>query len=89
MESRTTEGFRKAFAKLPDEIRRLARKNYRLWRDNPDHPSLQFKNVHPSEPIYSVRIGLHYRAVGLREGDAMNWFWIGPHAEYDRLLSRL
>ena len=89
MESRTTEGFRKAFAKLPDEIRRLARKNYRLWRNNPNHPSLQFKNVHPSEPIYSVRIGLHYRAVGLREGDTMIWFWIGPHSEYDRLLSRL
>ena len=89
MESRTTEGFRKAFAKLPGEIRRLAGKNYQLWRDNPDHPSLQFKNVHPKEPIYSVRIGLHYRAVGIREEDTMTWFWIGPHSEYDRLLSRL
>jgi len=89
MESRTTEDFRKAFAKLPDEIRRLARKNYRLWRDNPNHPSLQFKNVHPKEPIYSVRIGFHYRTVGIREGGAMIWFWIGPHSEYDRLLSRL
>jgi len=89
MESRTTEDFRKAFAKLPDEIRRLARKNYRLWRDNPNHPSLQFKNVHPKKPIYSVRIGFHYRTVGIREGDTIIWFWIGPHSEYDRLLSRL
>ena len=89
MKSRTTEDFRKAFSKLPEEIRRLAKRNYRLWRENPNHPSLQFKKVHPSEPIYSVRIGLHYRAVGLLEEDTMIWFWIGSHAEYDTLLSRL
>jgi hypothetical protein len=53
------------------------------------HPSLQFKRVHASEPIYSVRAGLGWRAVGVRSDDAMVWFWIGSHAEYDRLLSGL
>ena len=38
-------------------------------------------------PIYSVRIGLHWRAVGTREGDVMIWYWIGSHAEYDRIVS--
>jgi hypothetical protein len=53
---------------------------------DPAHPSLRFKLVHPTRPIYSVRIGLDYRALGLREGDTMVWFWIGSHAEYDRLV---
>lgn len=51
---------------------------------------LQFKRVHPSEPIYSVRIGRSWRALGLqRDSDQMLWFWIGSHAEYDSLLRRL
>jgi hypothetical protein len=37
-----------------------------------------------SRPIYSVRIGLEYRAIGVREGDTMIWLRIGSHAEYDR-----
>ncbi len=40
-------------------------------------------------PIYSVRIGLDYRALGVREGDDIVWFWIGSHADYDRLVSQL
>ena len=34
--------------------------------------------------ICVVRIGNHYRAVGLREGDVVAWFWIGTHEEYNR-----
>ena len=89
MKSRTTKEFWKAFARLPDEVRRLAKKNYRLWRENPNHPSLEFKKVHQSQPIYSVRVGYHHRAVGIREEETMIWFWIGSHAEYDGLLLRL
>jgi hypothetical protein len=44
--------------------------------------------VHDKQPIYSVRIGIHYRAVGVKHDDHMLWFWIGPHAEYDKLLKR-
>jgi hypothetical protein len=40
-------------------------------------------------PFYSVRVGLGYRALGLREGEHVYWFWIGSHAEYDELLRRL
>jgi hypothetical protein len=47
---------------------------------------LRFRNVHPVRPIYSVRVGLDYRALGLRDGNTIIWFWIGPHAEYDTLL---
>jgi hypothetical protein len=40
------------------------------------------------EPVYSVRVGLGYRAVGTLDGDVMIWFWIGSHADYDGLLSK-
>ena len=41
------------------------------------------------EPIFSIRVGLRWRALGLIEGDSIYWFWIGPHAEYDTLLKNL
>lgn len=89
MISRTTEAFRQAFARLPENIRREAREAYRLFRDNPSHPGLRFKRIHPTRHIYSVRISLDYRALGVREGNEIIWFWIGSHAEYERLISRL
>jgi hypothetical protein len=67
-------------------VQSAALEAYGLWRQNPWHPSLQFKQIH-TRPIYSVRIGLHWRAVGTRDGDAMIWYWIGSHPEYDRIVS--
>ena len=87
MTSRITRRFRRAFAELPDDVKEQARDAYRLFRGNPYHPSLRFKQVHPIAPIYSVRIGLGYRAVGIREGDTIDWYWIGSHADYNRLVS--
>ena len=37
----------------------------------------------------SAPVGLRHRALGLREGETITWFWIGSHAEYDTLLARL
>jgi hypothetical protein len=89
MKSRTTESFRKAFSELPEHVQRQAANAYRLFKQNPDHPSLRLKRVHSVEPIYSVRISIHYRALGVYAEDALVWFWIGSHADYDRLLSQL
>lgn len=89
MTSRTTEHFRNAFAELPDHIRRRARTAYRLFRDNPQHPSLRFKQIHAARPIYSPRVGLGYRALAVLDGDVVVWFRIGTHADYDRLLRSL
>ena len=47
---------------------------------------LRFKQVKPNAPVYSVRIGLNHRALGLLKDDTITWFWIGSHDEYDRLL---
>ena len=68
-------------------MKEQARDAYRLFRDNPYHASFRFKQVHPTEPVYSVRIGLGYRAVGIREGEMIYSYWIGSHADYNRLIS--
>jgi hypothetical protein len=60
-----------------------------MWAQNPAHPSLRYKKVHSTLPIYSVRIDRDWRAVGTVYEGAMVWFWIGPHNEYERLLSSL
>jgi hypothetical protein len=52
----------------------------------PAIPSLRFKKVDEESNVYSVRIGLGYRALGVMEGSTVVWFWIGSHAECDRLL---
>jgi hypothetical protein len=74
---------------LPAQVQQQARLAYRLFRDNPHHPGLRFKLVHSTEPIYSARVGLGYRAVCRKEGDTVVWFWVGTHAEYEQLLRRL
>ena len=89
MKSRATPRFWAAFRDLSEPARDAARKAYRLFRENPSHPSLQFKKTHTREPIYSVRVTLGYRAVGLLEADEIIWFWIGSHADYDRLVKSL
>lgn len=89
MTSLTTPRFWAAYRELPVEVRDAARKAYALFRENPQYPSLQFKKVHEREPVYSVRVTIAYRAVGLLENDTITWFWIGSHADYDRLLKSL
>ena len=89
MTSHLTEDFVAHFRRLPRRIQELARKNYRLWKYNPAHPSLDFKQVSQRSPIFSVRVGIGWRAVGVKKEEAMIWFWIGSHAEYNRLLKQL
>ncbi len=89
MTSKTTKQFREALSKLPTEVQRKAVVAYQRFRDTPDHRSLRFKKVHPREPIYSVRISVKYRAVGIVDGDTIVWFWIGIHSEYEELLKRI
>jgi hypothetical protein len=87
--SRATPRFWAADRALPPEIRDRAQKAYQLFRENPGHPSLHFKKVHARDPIYAARVTLGYRAVALLENEDITWFWIGSHAEYDRLLDKL
>jgi hypothetical protein len=85
-DSHTTRRFREAFANLPEEIQKQARQAYSLFQKDPHHPSLRFKKVHKEGNIYSARIGLGYRTVGVMRGSTVVWFWIGSHSDFDQLL---
>ena len=89
MKSSVTNTFRQQLGQLPATVRKQATKTYRLWRFDPYNNSLQFKKVSQRQPIYSERVGINYRVLGLLEEDHIYWFWIGTHAEYDELLQRL
>ncbi len=86
MNSHITDKFRNAFAELPADVQKQVRQAYRLFTENPHHPSLRFKPIHLTRPIYSVRVGLDYRAVGIRDENEIICYWIGSHAEYDKLI---
>ena len=83
MNHRATAGFWRRYHRLPQEIRQLADKNFELLKANPYHPSLHFEKI---GTLWSARVGSGYRALGLDEGDTVQWFWIGTHAEYDKLI---
>lgn len=68
---------------LPDSVRELADKSFALLKADPRHPSLHFKRV---DRFWSVRVGIQYRAIGLDLEDGVLWFWIGTHAEYDKMV---
>jgi len=81
-----TRRFWSLFSSLPTDVQKLAIKTYDLWRLNPNHPSLHFRRLQGSKDRFTVRIGDHYRAVGLLEGETITWVWIGSHSDYDKLV---
>jgi len=89
VQSHTTEAFRRLLAAAPAATQSKAQAIYRVWAQNPTHPSLRFKKVHDKPPIYSVRIDLDWRALGVLEQGTMVWFWLGRHSEYEKLLAKL
>ena len=68
---------------LPPEIQRLADKNFKLFLNNPSHPSLHFKRV---GRYWLARVGSAHRALAVDVEDGLLWVWIGGHDEYDRLI---
>ncbi len=89
MKSLTTSQFWKLYYGLPEDVQRRADKAYALWQINPHAHGLYFKHVGKRQPIYSVRIGRGYRALGVLQGDTILWLWIGAYNGYDRLLKSL
>ena len=89
MKSITTSQFWKLYNGLPEDVKNRADSTYELCQINPHAHGLYFKRVGKKKPIYSVRIGSGYRALGILGGDAVLWFWIGAHDEYERILKHL
>ncbi len=86
MKSQTLASFWDNYQLLTEKNRRSTRKAYRLWKNNPFHPSLHFKCINSDENIWSVRINRSYRAIGVLDGDTLTWFWIGNHDDYEKFF---
>ena len=91
MKSAVLPSFWAAYGNVDDSVRRAARKAYRLWAENPFHPSLHFKCINQEEDLWAVRVTLGYRALGVLQGDTITgdtitWFWIGSHDDYERFF---
>lgn len=71
------------YHKLPETIRDTADKNFVLLKNNSHHPALHFKKI---GRYWSARIGLNYRALGTEVNGGVLWFWIGNHANYDKII---
>jgi len=75
--------FWSCYRALPAEVQGLADKSFSLLKADSRHPSLHFKKV---GRFWPARVGLHYRAVAVEAPDRLLWFWIGTHAEYDKIV---
>lgn len=89
MNSKTTERFWKCYAGIPSAVRKHTKDAYKQFVKDPYYPSLHFKQIHSTRPIFSVRITINYRAIGIIQGEDIIWFWVGSHAEYNKILKQL
>ncbi len=83
----TIPRFWECYNKLTPLIKELADKNFELLKNNPKHPSLHLKKI---DRFWSVRAGIHYRALGVDspKENGIIWVWIGTHSEYERLINK-
>jgi mRNA-degrading endonuclease RelE of RelBE toxin-antitoxin system len=79
-----TPTFWEKYEQLPENIKKLADKNFELLKKNPYHPSLHLKKV---GRYWSVRVGKKYRAIGIETEEGIIWFWIGKHSEYEKIIN--
>lgn len=89
MRSVVTQDFRERLAQLPAAIQQQACAAYRVFKVNPTHPGLRFHKVtvkRSGRTLWSVSIGIHYRALAQEKDGVLEWFWIGHHTVYDKLL---
>jgi len=83
MKHRAARKFWQHYRQLPAAVQRLADKDFALLKSDPRHPSVQFKTV---GRMWSARVGAHYRALAVKSGSDLVWFWIGTHAEYNEIV---
>ena len=84
MKHRASAKFWQFRDRLPESVQRLADGSFETLKQNPRHPSLHLKKV---GRYWSARIGLHYRAIAVEDGNDLIWFWIGHHSEYDHIIA--
>ena len=81
------EAYWTQFDDLPEDIRKLAEENYHSWKENPRNPGLRFKQIHGKLPIFSFRVGMRHRTVGVETDDGkIAWFWVGSFETFKKAI---
>ena len=68
---------------LPQENRKQADQAFEHLKKDVQYPSLHFKKV---GRFWSARVSGNYRALAVEGGEGLVWFWIGSHADYDKIV---
>ena len=90
MKSVVTDDFQARFAQLPVNIQQQARDAYKIFKVTPSYPGLRYHQVTSKKSgkvLQSVSIGIHYRALAQEKNGVLEWFWIGHHSVYDKILA--
>lgn len=82
------------FERLPKRAQKKTRAALKKWRRDNNHNSLEFKALFQTDEglLYALRVDGNQppgcRMLGVQDSDALiNWYWVGPHDEYERLLA--
>jgi hypothetical protein len=86
MNSLAGKSFWRLFNARPTDVKRQAREAFNLFSQDPFHPRLHFKPINGRPRWWSARVAGGYRVVEERQGDHVDWFWIGDHDSYLQLL---
>jgi hypothetical protein len=81
-ESHITRDFWACYRRLSSDVKDRARETYKRWQANSNAPGLDFKTMGHDSSVCEIRVGDHYRAAGIIEGNAVYWFWIGTKNEF-------
>ena len=76
---KTTNRFWDCYQKLPAHVQNLANKQFKLLKENPNHPSLRFEKLEGFDHYWSARVTRGYRAVATKDDEGFVWFLIGSH----------
>ncbi len=83
------ESYWETFDRLPPDIRALAEENFHLWQKSHDHPRLRFKQVMDDPEVFSFRVGLNHRTLGVRTpNNRIAWFWVGSLDDFARMTGQ-
>jgi hypothetical protein len=88
MISRTTKRFRQALNRLPPRVRQQAGRPIGALRTIPATPACASNWF--TQPARFIPSGSAWTTRDRdTRGNAIIWFWIGPHPEYDKLVASL
>lgn len=80
-----TEGFARAYTKLPSDVQKRVDKALLLLEEDFTHPRLRAERVEGTEGIFEARVDRRHRMTYHREGDRLVMRNVGEH---DKTLRR-